>query len=411
MRFVGQYEGCSRSCFRDQSTRSLAVVRGVGKTLSAATWTTDQCGGVASMVNLLIQDGLVKHVPAALSFSAPNLFDSPNFDQIPDQRSARTAITVTANETKRSDGTASNNDNDLSVPLSMTGGCFTSTPIFSSCDGGSIKIHPSLPQTLPSTQSDQFNPVCSHTDSAQDLLNAFECTAPLSNLPLSHNHERGLQRNQLNAASQRQLHNDQTSTPTLPSGTSLHSHQPPPPKINDTEVGKRNCLNVSHSDVSAAAAAAAAFAAAAVFRAAGFAPNGMPELQQAQTNSAIQWHEPDAGSGSGSNGARPTSTSQVPLPEFSASQESTAYINAEMQNAKERERKAFERKLRNRVAALRANKLRSEKYKKLVRDVGRRRDVLLAMRERVASLQAENARLRKVANLPTPSAHTNGSTG
>jgi hypothetical protein len=85
----------------------------------------------------------------------------------------------------------------------------------------------------------------------------------------------------------------------------------------------------------------------------------------------------------------------------SALQRAAKAVVIDARNLEERERKAHERRLRNRVAALRANKRRSESYKKLIRDVGVRRDVMSALRARQATLQIVNVRLRMDAGLST----------
>jgi hypothetical protein len=66
----------------------------------------------------------------------------------------------------------------------------------------------------------------------------------------------------------------------------------------------------------------------------------------------------------------------------------------------EKERKAYERKLRNRDAALRSNLKRSQNYKKLTSDVEERRTYIETLTETLDNVRNENSRLRHAVGLP-----------
>jgi hypothetical protein len=70
---------------------------------------------------------------------------------------------------------------------------------------------------------------------------------------------------------------------------------------------------------------------------------------------------------------------------------------AEEQKAELRAEKAHARKLRNRIAAVRANKRRSDGYKALFSDVEAKRGTMASLRKRESLLRADNARMRKLA--------------
>jgi hypothetical protein len=365
MRFVGQYEGYIRSCFRDLTTTSLAVVRGVGKCLSATSWLPDQPGGVAAMVRTLVQDGLVNHVPAATSVPMPNLFTSAGFNHLPDQHAPLTISTVSMYTKQSPEGLGCNYGKDVGDLHLIGTGREPSIPDLSSHCGTAS----TWPRFRPTTHIEPLQAADSQANSGQKRLTGFEHPSPLSsweNQHVGYNHQRNLWNGVLH---------------------------PPVLKNFGSGFDRLHLLDSPTDQVCAAAAAAAASAATAVFQTAGFPASRMVSyLQQAQTAKTFMRHGRAAEFGLSSNTAQPPRT----VLEGFSPEEYHRGMNADAQKANERERKAFERKLRNRVSALRANKRRSERYKKLVKDVGARRDTLATMRDREASLRAENERLRKI---------------
>jgi hypothetical protein len=124
-------------------------------------------------------------------------------------------------------------------------------------------------------------------------------------------------------------------------------------------------------------------------------------LPTSQYRPALSWA---AATGSDHNQARATSTLQSPtLPKSHVDcyvQASVDPVSETQLALQEKDRKAYERKLRNRDAALRSNLKRSQNYKKLTTGVQDRRTYIETLTATLEKSRNENSRLRHAVGLP-----------
>jgi hypothetical protein len=417
MRFTGQYEGYTRACCRDPFTKSLAVVPGVKKSLSSASWSSDQASSSTAMVRLLIQDDLRRHVPAAMPFAVPCFDRDSFFDDLSGQCMPKTTSAVIAYWQQKSNLDALECKNSCDPTNLGIHDPNIVSPAFDMIDGGGMR-----PTKRGEPKNSNRVPVISENaaegrmperwvplpprDQHIDLEN-FQRTARKADNPLSpwltkldqnarsqdDSHFSSMNvrdhtaRIAQNADKERAVSISECLVPPSAQGNSaqlayasharleqsIPSPRCPPQYLQQQPqpvvVPLSNIPSISlPASLVAAAAAAGEAAAAAVYRAACI----LPEDVSSWTN--IEQQPSWLATSAGSAGA----------------------VDVEKQIAEEHERKAHARKMRCRVAALQANKRRSEKYSKLVSDVSSRRDTLTILGKREALLRSENVRIRKL---------------
>jgi hypothetical protein len=465
MRFEGQYEGYIRVCRRDSMSSSLAMIPGVAKSLSSAAWSSDQAGGIGDMVRLLIQEGLMKQVPAAMPFSMPTLDPGSFFDPLNSQCLRNPVCAANFSRQKSLQNMSSECSNSFNkrgsdahrsssrMPTCDMSNAGESNAPYMALDLAGESMKPLLVPNEAEAYAGQISE-CLVLTSRQDHDLKQECfwQASSSSVPkldqkLKVQEDVHLSTMSLpevslcgpesderaRAGQEREGSRSECIVPlSARDHVEILARFPQatdgleiPSSVRPSQNWQQSCQKdlsglgenpaVSPSIAAAAAAVeegAASCAWANVNHATGISSIAAPYLTQSgQLYPPLEFAaECSLYAGSVRPGSH-ISLQQNPtgprLPESSAFMEqipftlqhATAVSDLEIRKAEERARKAHERKLRNRVAALRANKQRSDNYKKLIRDVGVRRDALASLHERQAMLRAENARLRNTARL------------
>jgi hypothetical protein len=392
MRFEGNYESFIRSCYFDPITSTLAIVPGVAQGLSLTSWVDDQATGVADMSRLLIQDGLAKYVPASLNLMPP--IERESYIDLLTSKCRADAISA---------ATISNANSNFCCPsepdisLLLASGCCDSLTK-SSFDGGSSSTASHIvPRICGEVQQRQF--LVQEGIGTETKDQDAEDVTPLPS---------GTEQEQLAFKDNLPLPGECRTTPPRSSLCSQKQWLKPtqPTKIVEAPTDCLEAPNSPSSTIVAAATAAAACASAAVYRAVGLDPETMSS--QPMTYVSFPWHAYSAVCPVVPNVAPPGSTSPPQAPALAPAPHSAGQptphsavplTNEKRAKMEESARKAHARKLRNREAALRSNKTRSEKYKKLISDVTKRREDVATLQKQQAALRAENARLHEAAGL------------